>query len=702
MQIESLYDYRDENAQLVFQVVRLRPKGFRQGRPDGKGAWLWNVGNTRKVPFHLPELVAAPPEDIVFVVEGEKDVLVLERLGLVATTNAGGAGKWRDEFSEFLWDRQVAVLPDHDDPGRDHAVRVARSLHGVAASVTVVPLPGLEPGGDVSDWIQAGGTRGSLLELVERAAPWIPQGASASSDVSKANAELPVLIVTGRTLPDLTAQSLAALIARNDPPSIFERSGQLVRIRYDECARPLIEELKEDLLRNEMARAASFMAITRAGMVPKPPPMDVVRDVRAERAWGFPPLEAIVQAPCLRPDGTVLTEPGYDPATRLFHRPQDGITVAPIPKEFTRDHIDVAMTVVSDVLHDFPFVDEASRANAIGLMLTPILRPAIPDPVPMALIDAPEKGTGKTHLAKTVGLIATGKAEVMGAPRREEEFQKLITSVLLGGTTFVILDNLRGTLRSASLERTLTATHLKDRVLGASRMIDLPQRATWVGTANNVDLSGDLSRRCYWIRLDAKKSRPWEGRTFRYPDLLKTVREQRSDLLWALLVLSRSWYAAGCPESGLRPLGGFEAWSRTVGGVLAHVGVEGFLANLEEMYEQMDTSAGQWEAFLRAILHKLGSTVWSVSTLVGEMVSETEGGIGGNETGNLHKLLPDELVDAFAAIGSARSRSGFSRKLGISLRHQKDKRYGEDGMRLVGVEKESRSGAVQWRVLTDA
>lgn len=162
------YDYKDEKNNLLFQVVRQPGHKFRQRKPDGHGGWIWNLQGVRRVLYRLPELVGASPADAVaFVCEGEKDTDNLRRLGVVATTNPGGAGKWRDDYSIFLKDWDVVVLPDNDGPGRNHASLVRRSLHGVAHSVRVLALPGLGDKGDVSDWIAGGGTRAKLLELVE-------------------------------------------------------------------------------------------------------------------------------------------------------------------------------------------------------------------------------------------------------------------------------------------------------------------------------------------------------------------------------------------------------------------------------------------------------------------------------------------------------------------------------------------------------
>jgi hypothetical protein len=134
----------------------------------------WNLEGVRRVLFRLQELLKADPKARVYIVEGEKDVKRLVKLGLVATTNSGGAGKWQPEYNRFLKGRRVVILPDNDEPGRSHAEEVARNLAGVAKSVKIVHLPHLPDKGDVSDWLQAGGTRKRLVALVKKAPEYRP------------------------------------------------------------------------------------------------------------------------------------------------------------------------------------------------------------------------------------------------------------------------------------------------------------------------------------------------------------------------------------------------------------------------------------------------------------------------------------------------------------------------------------------------
>ena len=177
-QVVAEYDYRDESRTLLYQAVRFSPKGFSQRRPNGRGGYEWKLNGTRRVIYHLPELLTSLPGSMVFIAEGEKDCDRLAGCGLIATTNVGGAGKWRDEYSECLRGRAVVILPDNDEPGHKHAAQVARSLQGIAASIRIIELPDLAPKGDVSDWLNAGNTIEDLLKLVESAPQWKPETGS--------------------------------------------------------------------------------------------------------------------------------------------------------------------------------------------------------------------------------------------------------------------------------------------------------------------------------------------------------------------------------------------------------------------------------------------------------------------------------------------------------------------------------------------
>jgi 5S rRNA maturation endonuclease (ribonuclease M5) len=162
--ITHTYRYVDEHGALLYEAVRYHPKDFRQRRPHGSG-WVWSMAGIRRVLYRLPELITANAERTVFILEGEKDVdRARDAYGLLATCNTGGAGKWRDEYNETLHGRHVAIIPDNDEAGENHAQQIAQSLHGIAASVKIVHLPNLPAKGDLSDWHGDGDELDTLVE----------------------------------------------------------------------------------------------------------------------------------------------------------------------------------------------------------------------------------------------------------------------------------------------------------------------------------------------------------------------------------------------------------------------------------------------------------------------------------------------------------------------------------------------------------
>jgi hypothetical protein len=233
------YDYTDETGQLLFQVVHFEPKDFRQCRPDGTGGWAWDRHGVRLVPYRLHELAQARPFLPVLIAEGEKDVDNLVALGFLASCNPGGAGQWRDEFNEPFRHRHVVILPDNDEPGRQHARDVARQLCGIAAGVTVLELPGLPQKGDVSDWIAAGGDKEQLLRLAAAAPAWKPPGDAPPEEAATSAAlpEWPDPIPLGEAVevPEFPAAVLPVPVRR-----LAEETAWALNVPLDLVALPLL------------------------------------------------------------------------------------------------------------------------------------------------------------------------------------------------------------------------------------------------------------------------------------------------------------------------------------------------------------------------------------------------------------------------------------------------------------------------------
>jgi hypothetical protein len=402
----------------------------------------------------------------------------------------------------------------------------------------------------------------------------------------------PLVQVNGRFLRDIVTDALAALASANDPPTRFVRGSELVRMPPDAAhATPL----SVAALRVLLDHAADFMEVhwdedEGETKIPARPPRDVCESILAiPPHHAFPRLVSIRSVPVILPAGRLLATQGYDQDSGILLR-LHGLDGA-------RDNMpseEAKAWLFHELLGDFPFADEASRAHSMALLLEPFVRPIIQGPTPLYLIDAPIRGTGKGLLADVACLLATGrKADVMALVRSDaEEHEKRITALLLAGAQWVLIDNATS-LASAPLAAVLTTTQWRGRRLGKSEMVDVPNDATWVATGNNVTLSDEIARRTIPIRLDPGVERPEERTGFSHPELVKWASEHRSILVSACLSLVRMWLDAGCP-AGQTTLGSYESWARVLGGIFGVSGVCGFLAGRERLYSEADRETADW------------------------------------------------------------------------------------------------------------
>jgi hypothetical protein len=162
--IEATYPYQDETGQVLFEIVRYKPKDFRVRTPGNNGDWKWGLQGIKPVIYHLPDIKrAVGSEDAIYITEGEKDCDSLWALGLIATTNPFGAGKWKPEYSEMLSGAKVIIVPDNDNEGRKHAISVLESLEGKAKSLAVVEVPHTSK--DITEWLEQGHSQEDFLSL---------------------------------------------------------------------------------------------------------------------------------------------------------------------------------------------------------------------------------------------------------------------------------------------------------------------------------------------------------------------------------------------------------------------------------------------------------------------------------------------------------------------------------------------------------
>jgi len=492
-----------------------------------------------------------------------------------------------------------------------------------------------------------------------------------------AEMRLPTITLTGRHMHEVTDLAIRALTEANNPPIMFRRASAPVRVCRDEQGRPLIQMLTEHALRGVMDRVAIWLSVKVAKDgtirdIPEYPPISIVRDIlgRPTDEWRLPPLAGIATSPILHLDGTIHGVEGYDPVTLMYFMPEPGFVLATVPADPTAADIAAAKEMILEMFLDFPFIDEASRWNAVGAFLTGVFRPVISGPCPCWLLTKPQAGSGASLMQNAVYLAITGVTPSASVtPKTKEEWGKRIMSILRGGAPIHIWDNLEGQFKSDILASLLTAQEWSDRILGVTEDAVLPARTIWFGNGNNVMIGGDLARRVLMSRIDAETAMPWLREDFRHPDLLQWIRENRGRLIAAALTLGVAWVRAGRPApERVPPLGGYEGWRHVVGGILEYAGVTEFMGNAMDVFLEGDTDLRQWEGFLSAVFDEFGSNPWTVSDLKTRLDREVKEVTTFRTL--IHETLPDDLSDAF--VDPHRS---FGKVCGRALARQEGRRF---------------------------
>ncbi|HEY1599246.1 MAG TPA: hypothetical protein VGG64_06565 [Pirellulales bacterium] len=494
--IVAEYPYHDESGVLLFQAVRYDPKKFRQRRPDGNGGWVSDLKGVRRVLYRLPELLAADPTATVFVPEGEKDVDRLRRLSLVATCNPMGAGKWRDEYSDHLRGRHVVILEDNDDAGRKHTQQVVRSLQGVAASVRVLALPDLPPHGDVSDWLNNGGT-GAELRIHADAADC--QAVTKQSRVSENphSARLASLddlgesaggtgtITNGVETGEGKDRGIAALPMRDVLENLRRITGDWPR----RVGRALfVVEGNEVCWLNSPAGVFGWAA-AKHGQVPW------------HRGTAFVSKEEFYAE-------LQRTATAYDAVERIPHVPfmPRAFYVGGMPEPGDGD-------ALTNLLSRFCPASDIDADLILGMFATAIWG-GPPGARPAFVITADKgRGIGKTKLPTMLSHVTGGLVD-FSATEDVGSIKARLLSADAAGTRIALLDNVKSLRFSwAELEALITAPIISGKRMYVGEA-NRPNTLMWVVTLNGASLSTDMAQRSVIIKLAPPiRSASWEEST---------------------------------------------------------------------------------------------------------------------------------------------------------------------------------------------
>lgn len=376
-----------------------------------------------------------------------------------------------------------------------------------------------------------------------------------------------------------------ALVQAKAP--IYVRGDSLVKPVVDELPAAhgmttkasRLSEVDQDCLVDHLSRAASWVRfnVRKKEWTPTDPPRNVAATILSrDGEWAFRRLAGVITTPTLRPDGTILSQAGYDEATRLLLI--DPPSLPEIPDMPTRDDAMRAKETLCELLKEFPFADEASRSAALSGIITVVVRAAVPV-APMHGSTAPVAGSGKSFIVDIASFVGTGdRAPVIAAGRTEEETEKRLVSALLNGQPVISIDNVNGELGGDLLCQIIERPIVSVRPLGSSKLIKIDSRACVFATGNNIQMLGDMTRRVILCTLDPDMERP-ELRKFD-SDPLAMIAADRGKYIAAALTICRAYASAGYPNQ-CRPLASFEDWSRVVRSALVWLGCADPVATMD-------------------------------------------------------------------------------------------------------------------------
>lgn len=551
--IVATYDYHDATGALVFQVVRMEPKTFRQRRPPRpsdapdkiKNGWVWSVKGIQLVPYRLPELIAAPLDRPVYIVEGEKDTdNGRVKLGIIATTNPGGTGKWHASYAQYFRGRHVVIVQDNDPQarndgtrdllwhpdgrprhaGQDHAQDVAANLHAHAASVRVLALPNLPEKGDLTDWIGGGGAR-EELDAFARAVPvWSPAPAPVCEQPAHTPETAPVVATPSPNVKPIPAWVAQVACYDNGEPRPILNNAAIA--------------LEQDAA---WSSVLWFDEFSQRVIARRPPPW-----IKPNGHWNPAPwtdgddLEATrwLQDAGIHLATTIAHDAAVNVAMRhRFHPVRDFLDSL---KWDGRSRIDTWLSFHMGA-EDSPY----TRAIGARWLISAVARVRVPgSKVDTALIMVGPQGQQKSSALRILG----------GSWFTDElsEFGSKDASMQVSGVWIIELAELAAIRRGSEIERVKSfVSRAVDRYRApyGRSVIDIPRQSVFAGSTNNDECLRDpTGARRWWpfnvgaIDLDSLKrdrDQLWAEAVYRYesgerwwlhePELIEAARGRAAD-----------------------------------------------------------------------------------------------------------------------------------------------------------------------------
>lgn len=511
-----------------------------------------------------------------------------------------------------------------------------------------------------------------------------------SEDQTRARAKAgnhEINLVAGE-LPRIVDDAEAALIDAEAP--VYQRGSMLVSVgqtvikaRDKEIVGPRILPLTAPALVEHMTLAASWQKWDgrSESWVRTDCPTKIAETYLARATWRVRPLAGIIEAPTMRCDGSILDQPGYDPATGLILI--GSVKMPSISERPTRADAEQALKTLKEPIKDFPFATKSDQAVALSGMLTAICRRAFRS-APLHAFTAPVAGSGKGKLVDIISTIATGRpAPVIPPGKNEEEAEKRLGSALISGDPLISIDNLEQPLSGELLCQSLTQPVLKIRMLGQSLNVEVPSIAAMFATGNNMAIQGDMTRRTVVCKIDPGCERP-ELREFTF-DPIAMVSADRGRYIAAALTILRAYVVAGFPGK-LKPLGSFEDWSDHVRSSLVWLGEEDPTTTMDKARES-DPVLSNLRAVMTAWSEAVGHQEQVTASQLVKYANKTfQSGAFSGPVEYSHEGLREALLTVASAGPTISTRS-----LGRWLKSNSGRVV--DGMRIIVAHSDSHNGA---------
>ena len=394
---------------------------------------------------------------------------------------------------------------------------------------------------------------------------------------------------------------------QSDSPKTAGSVTQLLNKNIPNPKMSVIRPYVTNTLRHRLEQAAIYLIRdTENGDRTVQWPKLIIDGIGQQNEVKFPPLTGVVPHPFIGVNGAVFAKQGYDKATGLFARHNNGLGKN-LPINPTKTDINRSLTFITDIVfEDFPFADRIDEITAVAVLLTALQRKVITDDsgCPGFLFDAPTQGTGKTILAQVINYSIFGKqAAATSWSSNDNEMGKHILAILREGHSCVLFDNVPegSCLTSNELAKAMTGNSYSGRMLGGNTTITVPTNILWLFTGNNISICGDFNSRILPIRLDSQEADP-DHRTFKRPNIGMWCMEHRAEIIRACLTIVMGDGSATPNITGQTRYPGWNKYVRLP--LLAASGVD--VADLFQRNKTSDPEMDSKKSFLEAMFKEYG------------------------------------------------------------------------------------------------